>query len=48
MLEEAIKNNFNKKKIFLLPNPLDIKNIRKNVIPERKRDISQISFLLEG
>ena len=40
MREEALKNNFNKNKVFLLPNPLDIRNIRKNVIPERKSGLA--------
>ena len=37
MYNEAVKCKIKKKKIFLLPNPLDIKSIRKNVIPERKK-----------
>ncbi len=37
MYNEAVKYKVKKKKIFLLPNPLDVKSIRKNVIPERKK-----------
>ncbi len=37
MHQEALQNNFNKKKIFLLPNPINIKKIRKKVIPIRSK-----------
>ena len=40
MREEAFKNKFKKNKVFLLPNPLDIRNIRKNVTPVRKSGLT--------
>ena len=37
MRYEALQNNFNKKKIFLLPNPIDVRNIRKKICPAREK-----------
>ena len=37
MRYEALQYNFNKKKIFLLPNPIEVRNIRKKVFPAREK-----------